>query len=273
MVAKRILITGCSSGIGRDAALSLARAGHTVVATARSLDAIADLPQIEPRITVAALDVTNPGQRQAVLREHSPIHVLINNAGYGLLGALEELDEAEVRRQFEVNFFALLAMTREVLPQMRARGDGRVIQIGSVVGKFALPTNGAYSATKHAVEALCDAMRVEVAPFGIQIVLVEPGPIETGFRTNSQRHSTQFFQPASGSPYHGLHQAASRLITGRSARGAPVSKVSQILLRLVESRRPPSRVVITFRGWMMVQLRRWLPDCLWDAVVQRVLGI
>src|SRR5215470_7080238 len=176
-----VLITGCSSGIGRAAAISLHDAGLTVYATARRVDSMAGLAS--RGIHTLALDVTNEASMieavTAVEAAAGAVAVLVNNAGYGLYGPVEQLPMDEIRRQFETNFFGLVRLTQLVLPGMRKRGKGRILNVSSMGGRITLPGGAFYHASKYAVEALSDALRMEVAQFGIDVVLIEPGPVKT----------------------------------------------------------------------------------------------
>lgn len=178
---KVVLITGCSTGIGRDLAQRLTLSGYTVVATARKVETLDDLPAA----LKLPLDVT---QSESVddavartLQQFGRIDVLINNAGYTMLGALEEVSEEQTQHVFDVNVFGTLRMIRAVVPHMRKQRAGRIINISSIAGKLSTPVNGTYSATKFALEALSDALKLELAPFKIQVVLIEPGAIKTHF--------------------------------------------------------------------------------------------
>ena len=175
--AGSVLITGCSSGIGQAAALALHEAGRTVVATARNPDTLSGLAGRGLR--TLALDVTDDSSMRAAVDAAGPIDVLVNNAGYGLYGTVEQLPMAEIRRQFETNFFGLVRLTQLVLPGMRAAGSGRILNVSSMGGRATLPGGAFYHASKYAVEALSDALRMEVAQFGIDVVLIEPGPVRT----------------------------------------------------------------------------------------------
>ncbi len=174
-----VLITGCSSGIGRATATTLAAAGYEVVATARRSE---DLQGIGAAMALP-LDVTDEASIEAavgaVLERYGRIDVLVNNAGYALRGAIEEVDVEAVRRMFDVNVNGVIRMVQAVVPSMRSRGSGRIVTIGSESGKLSAPVNGTYSATKHALEAVNDALRWELGPFGIAVVLIEPGNIGT----------------------------------------------------------------------------------------------
>ena len=176
-----VLITGCSSGIGRAAAISLHAAGLTVYATARQVDSLAGLAR--QGIRTLALDVTDEASMTAALAAiedaAGPVGVLVNNAGYGLYGPVEQLPMDEIRRQFETNFFGLVRLTQLVLPGMRRRGRGRILNVSSMGGRITLPGGAFYHASKYALEGLSDALRMEVAQFGIDVVLIEPGPVKT----------------------------------------------------------------------------------------------
>ena len=172
----RVLVTGASSGIGRAAAVEFARRGHLVFAAARREEVLADLASATPNIEAVGLDVTDTDSvRHAWAKIEAStggagLDVLVNNAGFALTGPVELLSDEDVRRQFATNVFGLLTMTRTVLPAMRARGTGRIINISSLVGRTSVPFMGVYGATKYAVEALSDALRQEVAGFGIKVV-------------------------------------------------------------------------------------------------------
>src|SRR5919199_2834058 len=194
-------ITGCSSGIGRATAERLAARGYTVYASARRIDAIADLEARGCR--VLALDVTDEDSMQAAVRtvcdEQGAVGALVNNAGYSQSGAIEEVPIAEVRRQFETNVFGLVRMCQLVLPGMRAQGYGRIVNVSSMGANFTFPGGGFYHATKYAVEAISDALRFEVKSFGIDVVIVQPGIIRSGF-ADAATHAMDASVPSAG-PY------------------------------------------------------------------------
>ena len=182
-VSKAVLITGCSSGIGRATARRLAASGWTVYATARRLESIADLEAAGCR--TLALDVTDEDSMVAAVRTieetHGAVGVLINNAGYSQSGAIETVPLDAARRQFETNVFGLARLTQLVLPKMRDQRWGKIVNLGSMGGKLVFPGGGWYHATKHALEAVSDALRFEVRGFGIDVILLEPGLITTEF--------------------------------------------------------------------------------------------
>src|SRR4051794_7418146 len=182
-VSHAVLITGCSSGIGRATAERLAARGFSVYATARRVESIADLEARGCR--VLGLDVTDEESRQAavaaVCDAHGAVGALVNNAGYSQSGAIEDVPLDDVRRQFETNVFGLVRMCQLVLPGMRAQGHGRIVNVSSMGANFTFPGGGFYHATKYAVEAISDALRFEVKAFGIEVVIVQPGFIRSGF--------------------------------------------------------------------------------------------
>src|SRR4051795_8860673 len=182
-VSHAVLITGCSAGIGRATAERLGARGYTVYATARRVEAIADLEARGCR--VLALDVTDEDSMQAAVKavadEHGAVGALVNNAGYSQSGAVEDVPLDEVRRQFETNVFGLVRMCQLVLPGMRAQHHGRIVNVSSMGGKVVFPGGGIYHGTKHAVEGISDALRWEVHDFGIDVVIIEPGLIKTKF--------------------------------------------------------------------------------------------
>lgn len=220
-MSKVVLITGCSSGIGHDLARRLARAGvgYTVIATARQPETLADL-QVPLKLPLDVTDKASVGSAvEEVVRRFGRIDVLVNNAGYAVRGAVEEIAEEQVRDMFDVNVYGVMRMLRAVLPQMRRQGAGRIINISSLAGKLAVPANGAYSASKFAVEALSDALRLEVAPFGIQVVLIEPGSIKTHFTATTEAHSEETLSnPAS--PYKDIYERYLQFAATMRGQGA-----------------------------------------------------
>src|SRR5215212_1204853 len=181
--SKVVLVTGCSSGIGRATAIRLATRGHTVYASARRPESIADLGQHGCRLL--ALDLADETSREQAVRaveaEHGAVGALVNNAGYSQSGAIETVPLDEVRRQFETNVFGLVRLCQLVLPGMRAQHHGRIVNVSSMGANFTFPGGGFYHSTKYAVEAISDALRFEVKGFGIDVVIVQPGIIRTGF--------------------------------------------------------------------------------------------
>src|SRR5213075_2416409 len=186
---KAILITGCSTGIGRATAEHLAGRGHTVYATARRPESIADLEA--KGCKTLALDVTDEESMKAAVaaveEAEGAVGALVNNAGYSQSGAIEDVPLDQVRRQFETNVFGLMRMCQLVLPGMRREGSGRIVNVSSMGGRLVFPGGGIYHATKHAVEALSDALRFEVKGFGVNVIIIEPGIIRTNFGETAAR--------------------------------------------------------------------------------------
>jgi short-subunit dehydrogenase len=179
------LVTGASSGIGQATAEGLARAGYTVVAVARRRDRLVALAERYPQISPYPVDLSRPAEVEAFCRDIAdrpdPIRVLVNNAGYSTRGVVEDVALADIRRLFEVNFFALIRLTQACLPGMRRARAGTIINLSSIVGKFPFPGSGVYAASKFAVEGITDALRIELAPLGIRVVAIRPGAIGTEF--------------------------------------------------------------------------------------------
>jgi short-subunit dehydrogenase len=272
-VSKAVLITGCSTGIGRATAELLARSGWTVYATARRLDAIQDLETKGCR--VLALDVCDEGSMRAAVdaveRAEGAIGVLVNNAGYGQEGAFEATPMAEIRRQFETNVFGLIRLTQMVLPGMRRQGWGKIVNLSSMGGKLTFPGGAFYHATKHAVEALSDALRFEVAGFGIDVIVVEPGPIRTQFGDTA---IGSIKGPAADDPAYAAFntQVAAKI---REAYEGPMGRlasgpeaVAQVIEKALVKPRPATRYPVTAAARIMMGLRRWLPDRAFDAVLR-----
>ena len=191
----RWLITGCSTGFGREIARAALQDGHQVLVTARNPESVAALTDgFGDRAVAAPLDVTDTGQITAAVtaaeRAFGGIDVLVNNAGHGYLSAVEEGEDAEVRNLFEVNYFGSVNMMKAVLPAMRAQGSGHIVNISSMTGLVANPPNAYYSSTKFALEAVSEALATEVRPLGIKVTLVEPGAFRTDWATRSMKESS-----------------------------------------------------------------------------------
>ncbi|MFH0243747.1 oxidoreductase [Streptomyces sp. HK10] len=267
-----VLITGASSGIGRAAALRLARRPElTVYATARRTGSVADLTGAGAR--VLALDVTDEESMAAAVTaveaEHGSVGILVNNAGYGEYGTVEEADLDRVRRQFETNVFGLARMTQLALPGMRAAGRGRIVNIGSMGGRLVFPAGGYYHASKYAVEALTDALRFEAAPFGVGVSLVEPGLIRTGFSDTAARSLAG--SGAAAGPYAALNAVTDRRMAasyGSKLLSAPPEAVAGVVERAATAARPRTRYVVTPAARALVHTRRLLGGRVFDAYLR-----
>lgn len=193
-MTKTVLITGAGSGFGRGAAIALAARGHQVIAAVRGEDELAELASSHPELTVVRLDVTDANDVSSVDRWQ--IDVLVNNAGVGQTGPLSRVPMELVRRVFETNVFGTLAITQRVAAQMKHRRAGRILIVSSVAGILAGPGSGPYSMTKHALQAMGSALRFELAPFGIDVATINPGPYATGFNDRMANHPGDWFDPA-----------------------------------------------------------------------------
>lgn len=263
-----VLITGCSSGIGLAAAEHLRSLGWTVRPTARKP---ADLDMLRARgFDPVALDVMSSDSiRAAVAAAGDRIDGLVNNAGYGQPGALEDLTRDAMRRQFETNVFGLQELTNAVLPGMLARKHGRIVHISSVVGRVALPFLGIYSASKFAVEALADAQRVELRNTGVRVSLVEPGPIITRFSENAVG-MTRDDVNLDGSRFGDLYrkELASRAGPKRTKPFAlPPEAVARKIAHALTARRPRTRYHVTLPASLGAALSRLAPDPLIDGIL------
>lgn len=240
----RWLITGCSTGFGREIARAALEAGHSVVVTARRAEAVRDFAdEFGDRALAVALDVTDTGQVAAAVaaaeKAFGGIDVLVNNAGHGYLSAVEEGEDAEVRKLFDVNYFGAVDMIKAVLPAMRARGSGHIINISSMTGLVANPPNAYYSSTKFALEAVTEALAAEVRPLGIKVTAVEPGAFRTDWATRSMKESeapiTDYADVAARKDL--IKQFADHL------PGDP-RKVAEAVLMIAELDDPPLRLLL-----------------------------
>ncbi|HEY2387475.1 MAG TPA: oxidoreductase [Candidatus Binatia bacterium] len=271
-ISKAVLITGSSTGIGRATAEMLAASGWTVYATARRLDSIRDLEQRGCRIL--ALDVCDEASMQAAVAHveaaEGAVGVLVNNAGYGQEGPIEEVPMAEVRRQFETNVFGLTRLTQLVLPGMRRQGWGKIVNLSSMGGRLTFPGGGFYHATKHAVEALSDALRFEVKGFGVDVIVIEPGPIKTQFGDTAINSIKSVGSAAAQSPYARFNaQVAAKV---REAYEGPMGRlaagpeaVAKVIQTAINAPRPRTRYVVTAAAHIIIGLRRILSDRFFDA--------
>jgi NADP-dependent 3-hydroxy acid dehydrogenase YdfG len=271
-VASRVvLITGCSSGIGHATAERLAADGWKVYATARRPETLSDLA--DRGCETLALDVTDEASMEAavdaVTAAEGAVGVLINNAGYSQSGAVESVPLDEVRRQFETNVFGLLRMSQLVLPGMRDQRYGKIVNIGSMGGRLTFPGGGIYHATKYAVEALSDALRFEVRGFGVDVILVEPGLIVTGFADVA---SASIGAPEDG-PYAKFNEHVAKLTTAAykgpmSKLGAGPEAVAKTIAGALRSSHPKPRYPVTPSAHLMIQQKRFTPDRVWDLMMR-----
>ena len=271
-----VLVTGASSGIGRAAALEFAGRGHQVFAAARREQALAALTAARPGIRAVTLDVTDAGSVERAWDKISAstggsgVDVLVNNAGFALSGPIEVLADADVRRQFATNVFGLLTMARTVLPSMRARGSGRVINISSLVGRTTFPGMGVYGATKYAVEALSDALRQETASFGIHVVIIEPGFVATSLGEAADALPAE--QRETTGAYAEMMARGTRYLAAQIAKGTAPERVAAAIVSAAEHPSPRPRYVVPGSARPLVALLTALPARLSDRVKQRAIA-
>jgi NADP-dependent 3-hydroxy acid dehydrogenase YdfG len=271
-----VLVTGASSGIGRATATRFAQRGHRVFAAARREELLADLAAATPNVQAVSLDVTDEDLvRRAWAKIEAGtggagVDVLVNNAGIALPGPVELLGGPDVQRQFATNVFGLLTMTRTVLPAMRERNSGRIINISSLVGRTTFPGMGVYGATKYAVEALSDALRQEVAGFGIKVVIIEPGFVATslGEAADIQGGASQEIPPA----YAAMVAGGARYLAAQIAKGIAPEQVADIIVKAAEHRSPRLRYVVPASAVPLLALLTSLPGKLADRAKQRAIA-
>jgi len=277
-----VLITGATDGLGRAAALLLAEKGYRVFAAGRSVEKRAELDRLAANkklpLESLELDVCDDGSVnraiQQVLQKAGNIDVLINNAGVGLMAVAEELKLDDLRRLYETNIFGLLRVTQAVLPHMRARKAGRILMLSSVAGILTPPTYGAYSSSKHAVEALSNALRLELYPFNIDVILIEPGYIMTNFQQTAKDAAESYIEGSNASPYAKIYEGAIAGATNsrRESKTTP-EDCARVILNAIESGHPKARYTVTpLARWAAIG-RRVLPDTLMDSFLRRKFGI
>ncbi len=270
-MAKTVLITGASSGIGEETVKRLMTAGYTVYAGARRLDRMKPLADAGARLL--ALDVTDDGSMTAavktVMQETGRIDVLINNAGYGSYGALEDVPPEEARRQFDVNIFGLARLTQLVLPAMRAQGSGRIVNISSIGGKFGEAFGCWYHATKFAVEGLSDSLRMELHPHRIDVVVIQPGATHSEW---SKIAHDSLIKYSGDGPYGNAASAHAKMMAAghQGSIPAPPSVIAKTIVQAVQSRNPKTRYVTGGLARTMLFLRRVLSDRAFDAMFRMI---
>jgi NAD(P)-dependent dehydrogenase (short-subunit alcohol dehydrogenase family) len=259
------LITGASSGIGKDFALRLLQQGYAVFGAARRVDRMHDI--VAAGGTALAMDVTDEGSMvrgvEQIIREHGRIDVLINNAGYGQYGALEDVSIEDARKQFETNLFGLARLTQLCLPHMRAQKSGKIFNISSVGGKLATPLGGWYHASKFALEGYSDALRLEMRPFGIDVVVIEPG----GVQSEWSGIAAQEAERTSGKgAYAGIVAKLKKFQAGQH-KEAPPGVITDLIVKALRARTPKTRYHGGMLAGPMLFMRRHLPDRLFDRVI------
>lgn len=264
----RALITGCSSGFGRATAIELAARGHEVVASARREDALDDL-DVAARLQ---LDVTDPDSVDSALAAAGAVDVLVNNAGWSVSGPVEAVPLHDAARMFEVNFWGAVRLIQLVVPGMRDRGGGVIVNLSSIAGRLAQPLGGFYAASKHALEAVSEALSYEVGAFGIVTVIVEPGWFDTSFRDNSRRFGTE--EP----PYDEVERIWSGIDTAlvgeaRPPAGVVASVIADTVEAALRGEEVPLRVPVGADAELVLPIRRQLDDPAFEATMRGHLGI
>lgn len=279
LTGKVAIVTGASAGIGAAGARRLAQAGATVVLAARRADRLAALAgrlnqQGAGRAIVAPTDVTREADRTALVDQArqltGQVDILVNNAGFGYPGAVEDLPPKDLRANFETNFFAAVGLMQLLIPPMRERRSGRVVNMSSVNGRLATPGLGAYAASKFALEAVSDAARMELSPFGVHVALIEPGTIKTEIWGVGRGLGDHLLDETS--PYYPLYQALLRFTDLAEQRGADPDVVARAILHAAAAPRPKARYVLPLDGRIAVALS-YLPAAVRDPIIRRVMSI
>ena len=262
MEKKVILVTGASSGIGKSTALQLIEEGHIVYGAARRVDKMKDLEDAGGH--AIGMDVLEESQIKAgidqIIQKHDRIDVLVNNAGYAVYGAIEDITIDEARRQFEVNIFGLARLTQEVLPHMRKQQSGTIINISSVGGKIFTPLGSWYHATKHALEGWSDCLRMEVEQFGIDVVIIEPGAIKTEFLDVMNQ---PMLDRSKDGPYEAMAVAldkAGKEAYNKPGRHSGPEVIAKTISKSISAKKPKTRYASGAMAGMLLFMRKWLSD-------------
>ena len=268
--SQTVLITGASAGIGKATAMTLLQEGYTVYAAARRVENMQDLEDLGA--TALKMDVTREEDLVAgvdrVIEEQGGVDILINNAGFGLYGPMEDVPLDDARYQFEVNLFGLARLTQLVLPHMREQGAGRIVNISSIGGKVYAPLGSWYMATKHALEGWSDCLRFELKSFGVDVIIIEPGLIRTEFGSVA-------FEPmrerSANTPYSDI---VNRLTQGMDSYdgGSPPSVIADTVLKALRAKRPKTRYAAGQYAKPVLILRKLVSDRMYDRVVERMVG-
>ncbi len=276
------LITGGTDGLGRAAAVMLAGRGYRVFAGGRNAERITALRQFANErklpLTAMELDVCDDASVDRAVAEieksAGTVDVLVNNAGIAIAAVMEEITLADLHKQFETNYFGLVRMSQRVLPGMRRKLSGRIINMSSIAGKLTSPLFGPYSSSKHAVEAISDAMRLELYPFGIQVVLIEPGYIPTSMNRNAGELSSVYARGAEHSPYKSVYQGFLKS-WGKTTKASHYTPedCARVVVRAIEDDPPRARYPVTREAKIGILLRRLLSDRAMDRQVRKTMGI
>jgi short-subunit dehydrogenase len=262
-MARRVLVTGAGSGLGRSIALAFVARGDEVFATVRDPERAQELTSETPGVTYLPMELTSESSRRELMETVGALDVLVNNAGYGIYGALEEVDDERAAAQFEVNVTAPLALTRGLLSGLRERA-GIVIFIGSLGGRFALPFQAHYSATKAALAAASDALRMELKPLGVKVTCVEPGDFQTGFT------DARDWGPSGVAAYaEASARCRKAVVNTERLHGGRPEEVAGLVVRLSHMKNPPARRPVGSWARTMVFAQRLLPDAIRELIVRK----
>lgn len=270
---KTILITGASSGMGKETAKDLIQQGHTVYCAARRVDQMEELKALGGKLLKLDISVNDDIENcvNQVIEESGRVDVLWNNAGFGLYGSVEETSIDEARYQFEVNLFGLARLTQLIVPQMRKQQSGTIINTSSIGGKIYAPLGSWYHASKHAVEGFSDSLRLDLEPFGINVVVLEPGAIKTEF---PEVMSKQLMQRSGHGPYKDAAQKIANLSlteSGENGSGSPASVISKTIQKIIKSKRPKTRYAAGKFSTSTLLMRALLTDRMFDFVIKQMV--
>lgn len=277
-----VLVTGATDGLGRAAAIVLAERGYRVFGGGRNAERRATLDQLglDRKLALQSLqlDVCDDASVDNAVREieriSGPVDILVNNAGIAIAAVMEEISLADLRKQYETNILGVLRTTKRVLPAMRQRRSGRIVNMSSIAGKVAIPVLGPYSSSKHALEAISDAMRLEVSAFGIYVILIEPGVIRTSMSRTAEELSDVYVKGAERSPYGFVYQA----FRGNWQKATKASQdtpedCARVISQAIEDSPPRARYLVTREARMSALMRRFLPDRIFDSGIKKRLGL
>lgn len=277
-----VLVTGATDGLGRATAIFLAKRGYRVFGAGRNAEKRASLEAEAKKENLALetleMDVTGDASVDRAVteieRRAGPVEILVNNAGIAIVAAMEEITQADLHKQFETNVFGLVRVSQRVLPGMRERRRGRIVNLSSVAGKMASPLFGPYASTKHAVEAISDAMRIELVPFGIDVVLIEPGYIPSNMEATALNLSSSYVANAPSSPYakvyEGFRRSWRRIASDKSYTPDDCARV---ILRAIQDTPPRARYPVTKGAHAVRWMKRLLSDRMMDRIMVRDYGL
>jgi len=281
-VQKVVLITGGTDGLGKATAVYLAERGYRVIAAGRSASKRAELEALAKTkslpLSTLELDVCSDSSvhsaAQNVMASHGAIDVLVNNAGVGYMAVVEELKMEDFKQQFETNLFGVLRVTQAILPGMRQRRSGRIVMLSSVAGLVSPPTYGAYSSSKHALEGLSNALRLELYPFNIAVVLIEPGYIVTNFQQTAKDLAERYVASAKSGPYGKIYEGAwDGANEGRKKSKSTPEDCAAAILRAIEAKNPRARYGVTPLATLVKWAKRLASDGMVDAFLRKKYGV